>query len=170
MWLLSPRSHVACVSNQQKTKSLSSVTGYAAAVSSQWFPVTWHMSHGSFAPLTCCEPRLVLFLSLCTAGRVQSLPHWFRLLTRWRKKAIILLTKSPCSKAASSKPNSTGKKSSRAGYRSWRDAIRFQRSRQNPGQASGDRLRTAECILPHQDAASRKIPAHKHRETGCRPR
>ena len=58
------------VQSPAPSDDLSSFTECAAAVSPQWSPVPgtndcisdfgMHMSHGSLAPLTCCEPPPVL--------------------------------------------------------------------------------------------------------------
>ena len=103
-----------------------------------------------------------------TAAHVQSLSHWFRLLTRWRKEAVILLTKSRSSKARH--PN---QKSSRAccsatskeltvDPSSRKDSIQCQR----PGktQASGRSIAVPWCpgtrdpsrVVPQSDVRSQE--------------
>ena len=84
------------------------------------------------------------------AAHVQSLPHWVRLLTRWRRKTVILLTKS---RSSTARHQNQFQKEERAVALA---AVRHQKSsllisaqektqsevksQVNPGQAAGDRL------------------------------
>ena len=75
------------------------------------------------------------FRRLSTAAHVQSCAHWFRLLTRWRKEALLLLTKSRSPKWRHQNQVQKEKKLSR-----WPQCDIQAHLLISAGHASGDRL------------------------------
>ena len=118
---------------------------------------------------------------LSTADHFQSLPHWFRLLTRWRREAVMLLTKSRNTHARHQIRLQKAKELSL-----WPQCdIRKIKKRRNPKSEVRRiqvRHRVTDCISQvstnnskvtdrrPQDETSLKIPVHKHRETDCSQR
>ena len=130
---------------------------------------------------------MILFgVVLSTAAHFQSLPHWFQLLVRWRREAVIVLTKFRSSKAHHPNQILKEKQLSRSPLISAQEKTQSDvRGQENPSQTSGDRLHFP-CVPPeiqksrnqerqrgmiagcqeegsrkhrlHQDATSRKIP------------
>ena len=83
-----------------------------------------------------------------TAGHSQSLPHWFRLLTRWRREGVIRLTNEVSKfEGASSKIISRGNKRFRTGRIATSEELTLGSQIKNRRYAmSKARHRATECI------------------------